>query len=146
MRKKQEIEIRSEDVQEVMSQIPPWIVRWGITILFMILLGVLIGSFFFKYPDVIITEMTLSSKDPVAHVVARNFGRMLHLYVENGEMVKEKQMLGVLENPAEMEYVLILEENLNRVGRSLDKALSLFLSYRPAISAWERCRGIIILF
>ena len=42
-----EIELRSEEVQEVMGQIPAWIVRWGITILFIVVLALLVGSYFF---------------------------------------------------------------------------------------------------
>ena len=42
-----EIELRSEEVQEVMGQIPAWIVRWGITILFIVVLVLLVGSYFF---------------------------------------------------------------------------------------------------
>ena len=39
-----EIELRSEEVQEVMGQIPAWIVRWGITILFIVVLVLLVGG------------------------------------------------------------------------------------------------------
>ncbi|MBC8620117.1 hypothetical protein H8788_20470, partial [Parabacteroides faecis] len=44
------IELRSEEVQEVMGQIPAWIVRWGITLLFVVVLALLVGSYFFIYP------------------------------------------------------------------------------------------------
>ena len=33
---RKDIELRSEEVQEVMGQIPAWIVRWGITLLFLV--------------------------------------------------------------------------------------------------------------
>ena len=48
-----EIELRSEEVQEVMSHVPVWILRWGITVLFCIVIILLIGSYLFKYPDVV---------------------------------------------------------------------------------------------
>ena len=57
------IELRSEEVQEVMGMIPSWIVRWGITLLFGVIVLLLIGSCFFRYPDVLTTEMTLSSRN-----------------------------------------------------------------------------------
>mgnify|MGYP007019927609 FL=1 len=31
MKNNKDIELRSEEVQEVMGQVPAWIVRWGIT-------------------------------------------------------------------------------------------------------------------
>jgi HlyD family secretion protein len=55
-------ELRSEEVQEVMGAIPVWILRWGITILFLVVLVLVIGSCFFKYPDVIVSEMTLTGR------------------------------------------------------------------------------------
>ena len=35
---------------------PAWIVRWGITLLFLVVVALLVGSCFFKYPDVITAE------------------------------------------------------------------------------------------
>ena len=57
---RKDIELRSEEVQEVMGQIPAWIVRWGITLLFLVVVALLVGSCFFKYPDVITADMTTS--------------------------------------------------------------------------------------
>ena len=109
-----EIEIRSEEVQEVMGQIPAWIVRWGVTVLFAVVLALLVGSYFFKYPDVIATEMTLTSREPVVKVVARSSGKISGLYVFNGQDVKMDALLGVVENPARTEHVLRLKKLLAR--------------------------------
>ena len=43
------IELRSEEFQEVLSGIPPWILRWGITTVAIIVVILLIGSSIFKY-------------------------------------------------------------------------------------------------
>ena len=98
-----EVEIRSEEVQEVMGQIPAWIVRWGITLLFIVVLALLVGSYFFKYPDVITTEMTLTSRHPVAQIVARTSGKISKLYVVDGEKVKPDALLAIVQNPASTE-------------------------------------------
>jgi hypothetical protein len=42
-----EIELRSEEVQEVMGKIPPLILRWGITVLFFVVTALLLTSSFF---------------------------------------------------------------------------------------------------
>lgn len=109
-----EIELRSEEVQEVMGQIPAWIVRWGITVLFIVVLALLVGSYFFIYPDVIATEMTLTSRQPVVKVVARSSGKISGLYVSNGQEVKMDALLAVVENPARTEDVLRLKKLLAR--------------------------------
>ena len=77
MEKKNDIELRSEEVQEVMGEIPSWIIRWGITLLTAVVLTLVIGSCFFRYPDVISTRMTLTSHEPVAQLVARSSGKIM---------------------------------------------------------------------
>ncbi|MDR1203852.1 MAG: HlyD family secretion protein [Tannerellaceae bacterium] len=111
-----EVEIRSEAVQEVMGKVPSWIVRWGITLLFAIVLVLLTGSYFFTYPDVIVTEMTLTSRYPVAQVVARASGKMNQLYITDGQAVTTNMLLAVIENPAKTEDVMRLPPNLLKGG------------------------------
>ena len=113
MEKKNDIELRSEEVQEVMGEIPSWIIRWGITLLTAVVLTLVIGSCFFRYPDVISTRMTLTSHEPVAQLVARSSGKISRLYVADGEPVCREQLLVVLENPAKTDDVLLLERELH---------------------------------
>ena len=126
-----EIELRSEEVQEVMGQIPAWIVRWGITILFIVVLALLVGSYFFRYPDVITTEMTLTSRHPVAEVVARSSGKINELYVFNGQEVKMGAPLAVVENPARTEDVFRLKKLLARYQEQPER-----LSYYLLQDVW----------
>lgn len=106
------IELRSEEVQEVMGMVPSWIIRWGITLLAGVVVLLLVGSCFFRYPDVISTRMTLTSREPVAALVARNSGKISRLYVKDGAMVQRGELLAVLENPAVTDDVLVLEKDL----------------------------------
>ena len=106
-------ELRSEEVQEVMGAIPPWILRWGITVLFLVVFAMVVGSCFFKYPDVIVSEMTLTGRYPVAQIVARMSGKMSKLYVEDEQMVIPHTPLAVIENPASTEDVFYLKELLS---------------------------------
>lgn len=132
MKDGKEIELRSEEVQEVMGQIPAWIVRWGITILFIVVLGLLVGSCFFKYPDVIGTEMTLTSRNPVSEVVTRSAGRVSGLYVSDGQEVKEGVPLAVIENAAVTEDVFRLKKLLARYAEEPEQ-----LSYSLLQDVWQ---------
>lgn len=105
---KPDIELRSEEVQEVMSRIPPWILRRGITTLFVIVLSLLIGSWFFKYPDVIRAEITVTSLEPPASIIARSTGKMDKIYVKNNERVSVNTPLAVIQNPANSNDMLEL--------------------------------------
>ncbi|WP_293734188.1 biotin/lipoyl-binding protein [uncultured Parabacteroides sp.] len=101
-------------MQEVMGHVSAWIVRWGITVLALVVLALVVGSFFFRYPDVIEAEMRLTSRNPVTEVVARTSGKVSSLYVVDGQEVKEGLPLAVVENTAVTEDVLRLKKLLVR--------------------------------
>jgi len=122
-KKHKDVELRSEEVQEVMGQIPSWILRWGITILFLVVFTILIVSCFFKYPDVIVTEMTLTSQQPAVQLVARSSGKLNYLYVKDGDKVQSNQLLSVIENPASVEDILYLKEKLPHILNHPDNML-----------------------
>lgn len=128
MEKKEKlVELRSEEVQEIMGQIPSWIVRWGITVLFGVIGILLAGSCFFKYPDVIAAQMTLTSPHPAVGVVARTSGRISRLYVDDGMSVAAGSPLGIIENSASTEAVGRLKERLAATAFAPDSALGSFL-------------------
>lgn len=111
-KKFKEVELRSEEVQEIMGSIPPWILRRGISLLFIVVVLILVGSCFFKYPDVIMTDMTLTGRYPVARIVSRTSGKISELYVADGQEVTVGTPLAIIENPAFTENVFFLKELL----------------------------------
>lgn len=54
-----EIEIYSDEVQEVMNRIPPAILRYGMVTIAAILVLLLAGSILFRYPDTLKASFTL---------------------------------------------------------------------------------------
>lgn len=128
-KKYKDIELRSEEVQEVMSQIPPWILRRGITTLFVIVMALLIGSWFFKYPDVIRAEITVTSLEPPANIIARSMGKIDKIYVKNNQTVTAGTPLAVIQNPANSDDMLSLIQTIKQwetSNYSDETALSVF--------------------
>lgn len=94
------IEIRSEEVQEVMGTPPSWIIRRGIIIISSIILLLLIGSYFYKYPDIIEARTTILSENPPVSIIARTDGKLDRLFVQDKQSVLPNTILGIIENPA----------------------------------------------
>lgn len=137
-KKYKEIELRSEEVQEIMNRVPPWILRGGITLLFCIVIILLIGSFFFKYPDVIQAEITVTSQEPPAGVIARSAGKIDEIYVVNSSEVRKGEPLAVINNPADTDDMLTLLMNMELWEISdygIDQAKSLFPSRSVSLGA-----------
>lgn len=118
--RKPEIELRSEEFNEVLSAVPAWIVRWGITMIACVVLMLLVGSAVFKYPDVISSTVTLTGTTPVSAVVARTSGKLQELYVGNNQQVKANTLLAVIENPAKTNDIIRLKELVQQAESNLD--------------------------
>jgi len=94
------IELRSEEVQEVLGWVPPWILRAGITVLFAIVIVLFVGSWFYKYPDIIEAPLIVTSYSPPVLVNARANGKITQLLVVDKQLVNASDYLAVIENPA----------------------------------------------
>ena len=103
------IEIRSEEVQEIMGTPPKWIIRWGIVIIFFVVMTLLAGSYFYKYPDLINAQITIVSENPPVSIVARADGKLNNIFVADKQVVTANTILGIIENTADYEdaYELI---------------------------------------
>ncbi|WP_169337998.1 HlyD family secretion protein [Proteiniphilum acetatigenes] len=106
------IELRSEEFQEVLGTVPPWILQWGITFLAIVVVILLIGSAMFKYPDVISAQVTITGTTPPASVVAHASGKIKELYVKDNQEVKSGDYLAVIDNTANTNDVRLLKESL----------------------------------
>ena len=58
MEEEKEIIIRTEEVNEILTSTPNWIFRWGISVIFiLIIIGVTL-SYFIRYPDILTADIT----------------------------------------------------------------------------------------
>jgi hypothetical protein len=99
------IELHCEEVQELMGRIPSWILRWGITIIAVILLGFLVGTYFFEYPDTLTAPIIITSSTPPVELNAHATGKLDTLFVQDKQEVKQGDYLGIIENSANIEDI-----------------------------------------
>ena len=119
-----EVELRSEELHEVMGKIPPWILRCGITVLFCIIIVMFTGSFFFKYPDVITAPVMLTGSTPPASIIAFSSGN-LNLLTKDNQDIKAGEYLGVIYNSARTEDILYLKDFLSKLDVEQDSMISM---------------------
>lgn len=110
---KEVIGLRSEEVQELMGQVPSWILRWGITIVGVLLVGLMIGSCLFKYPDTLSAELTITTLTPPVEMFARSTGKLQIVSVENKKKVISGDILAIIESTADYEDVFYLDSMIN---------------------------------
>src|SRR5690606_3190674 len=115
-----EIEIRSEQVQDNLTRVPHWLIRWGNTIVFCIILLLFAFSWFIKYPDTIVSQAMITTKTPPQKEYAKTNARIQHLLVNDNDIVSAGQVLAVLENPADYKDVFYLKSVLDTIKTNYD--------------------------
>lgn len=55
------IELRSEKVRHIIGEIPSGIVRYGIAIITIVIIGLLVGAYFIPYPETISTKVQMTN-------------------------------------------------------------------------------------
>lgn len=93
------IELRSEEVQELMGKIPPMILRFGIGSILSILLLFFIASFYIKYPTYETVPVKLNIGENTHEVAMPSDGIILDVRVNDGESVKTHDTLMVISCP-----------------------------------------------
>ena len=115
-----EIEIRSEEVQEILSYVPNWMIRWGNTLILVLIMMLLFISWFVKYPDVISTQVMVTTSFPPEKIYAKSSGQFDVFLTQEGAKVSENEILAVIENSALYKDVLLLKSIVDTITTDQD--------------------------
>jgi multidrug resistance efflux pump len=111
---KETIVLRHDEVQDIMSAMPRWMERRGITIIALLLLLLLGLGAIIRYPDVISGRMSLLAQQSPVRLLAKAPGRLEQLLVTDGQLVKTGTVLAVIANTGRYEDILRLETLFSR--------------------------------
>jgi multidrug efflux pump subunit AcrA (membrane-fusion protein) len=106
------IELRSEEVQELLTRVPGWLLRWGITVVFAVLGLLVAGAWVIHYPDLVKASFKLTSVNAPKAVVTRSDGKLVRLFAQEGKTVSSGAVLAYLESTAQHDEVLRLSARL----------------------------------
>ncbi|MDR3273678.1 MAG: HlyD family secretion protein [Flavobacteriaceae bacterium] len=107
------MELRSEAVQEVLSRPPHGLVRWGITWICAVLVLILLVSWLVKYPEFIPAQVVITTQNPPEKIQARTDGRLVKIWVTNHQNVKKGAYLACIESSADYQDVIRLKTILD---------------------------------
>ena len=110
-----EIELRSEEVQEILTQVPHWMIRWGSVLFLGLILMLLFISWFVKYPDIIPSEAVITTQVPPQKEYSRTSGKLSDLLVHDNQEVQSNQALAILENTANYADVFYLKSIIDTI-------------------------------
>lgn len=113
--KKEEVErlhLRSEEVREIMGNVPSRIIRYGISVIFAVVALIVTGACFFRYPDTISGRFVIHSSNPAITLRAKVNGQIVVWNVKDGDRVRQGDLLAVVSGPGNYRHILALKEQL----------------------------------
>ena len=116
---KEKLDLRSEEVQEILTKPPVWIVRWGITLIFVFTLIIIALSFIIEYPDFVAAKVLITTEKPTEKIIARYNGQIDKIFIQDRDTVAIKQPLAVIENSAEFDDVYYLKSIIDTLNFNL---------------------------
>ncbi|RYC53123.1 HlyD family secretion protein [Flagellimonas olearia] len=120
---------RSDQVREILGKAPNWVIRFGITLVFIIIFLLLLGASLISYNDIIPAQITVTSKNPPVYLKSKSSGRLTQIFIQPGQNVRKGEPLAEIENTATIDDVYYLKNHLkdsNLPLITLDSLKSLF--------------------
>ncbi|MCD2424429.1 HlyD family secretion protein [Niabella pedocola] len=117
---------RSEVAQEIVNRKPDFYEKWALLVFLFLLLLLVTGTWFIKYPDIIQTNAVLTSYNAPKEIIANKTGKLTALFAKNNQQVREGEILGWIESNADTQEIIELS------GR-LDSSISMLKSVRPEL-------------
>lgn len=112
------LELRSENVQDILTTPPHWMIRWGNTLIFVILMMVLMMSYFIKYPEFISASILVTSQNPPEKLEARTSSKIEKIFIKNGQNVIANEVLMVLQSAGNYNDILKLKNIVDSLSQN----------------------------
>ena len=110
-----DIELRSEEVQDVLEAVPHWMIRYGNMLILVFIIMLLFISWFIKYPDIIASEVVVTTKLPPQKTYAQITSKLDTIFVEDNQTVKKDEVISVLENTANYKHIQLLKSVIDTI-------------------------------
>lgn len=144
MREFEKLEIRSEQVQEIISQVPHGLIQWGVTVIFIVIVSLLGTTWFIKYPDLLTAKVVITTNPAPVSLVSRTNGKIT-LLKEDNQSCHEGEIIAYIQSNAVVEAILTLEKELQNKNRDFILAGSLG-DLQPYYSSLLNAQSALSLF
>lgn len=107
-------DFHSDEASEIIGKPPSWTIRWGISVVAVILMAIIVACCFIQYPQTVDATVTVTTINPPADMIARCEGKIDSLFVNDKEVVKKGQLVAIIHNTANYRDVCTVYDSLKR--------------------------------
>lgn len=115
-----EEDIHSEDLQEIISKPPSWLLKRGISFVLLTVLLIFGLSALIRFPEILTNSMKITTDNAPKVVVNKTPGNLVRIKVEEGDEVSMGDILGYMESTADHDQVLQLLQLLTEIRNESD--------------------------
>jgi hypothetical protein len=109
-------ELRSDEVQEIITKVPHFLLRYGSFCFLLVIILVLSLSYLIKYPDIIVAQAIVTTRNTPQKEIAQLNTRVDTLLIKESGAIKTGALVMVLESTASYKDILALEKVMNTVN------------------------------
>ena len=96
MEENKNIELRSEDFQEILGIESPWILRWGILVILIAICSILFISTRISYPNIVKGTVTLFDNHSGGAILFPQKGKLVRVNVTDGQTLSKGNLLVIM--------------------------------------------------
>ncbi|PSR11582.1 MAG: hypothetical protein DA408_05985 [Bacteroidetes bacterium] len=124
-----DLEVRSEEVQELLGTPPHWLVRWGMLFIFVLLILTIWLLYWITFPETVKANIRIKREDPGVELFTNKSVHISHVLVASEDTVEAGQTLLVFQSDVQYAEVHALDDYINRLEKGND---SLLVHYQMA--------------
>lgn len=113
--------IYSQEVREIISSKPVWIVRNGIAMFFVIIGLLFMLTFFIRYPDIVKAPVKIVGDNLPKQIISKSEGRIIYLNAKENRKVNAGDILAVLQSNADYKQILLFKKWLDQTELALKR-------------------------
>lgn len=111
-------DIHSEDLQEIISKPPSWLLKRGITFIVLTIFMLFGLTFFIRYPEVVPVSMKFNTSSAPKVLTGKVTGNLVKILVKDGAAVDKNTDIAYVESVADHHQVLHLLDKMKQVRSS----------------------------
>ena len=110
-----DIDVHSEDLQEIIAKPPSWMLKRGISFILLTILIILGMSVFIRYPEMVTTSIRFNTEDAPKAISPKVAGNLVRLLIRDGSWVTAGTPLAYLESTADHRQITQLLDRLQQL-------------------------------
>lgn len=105
----------SEDLQEIITKPPSWLLKWGISVILATILIILNLSVFITYPEMVQVSMKFNTSNSPKVLISKVNGNLSKILIKDGVWVEKNTDIAYMESIADHHQVLMILDRLKKL-------------------------------